>query len=144
MALGNQNVRAVCLRDKLEFKFFFSFLFFFSSPVISEQSINFVLFLWPKPGNEMEGKWCFVYFWYLLDRLFLLITLLVLKIRLCYVSSDSDIFSWKCGDLSSSGMVAIKAILWAICVNGNLHNATTLLSGSAFQIISKELLLTGQ
>ena len=124
--------------------FSFLFFFFFSSPVISEQSINFVLFLWPKPGNEMEGKWCFVYFWYLLDRLFLLITLLVLKISLCYVSSDSDIFSWKCGDLSSSGMVAIKAFLWAICVNGNLQNATTLLSGSAFQINSKELLLTGQ
>ena len=39
----------------------------------------------------MEGKRCFVYFWYLLDRLVLLITLLVLKISLCYVSSDSDI-----------------------------------------------------
>ena len=32
LALGNQNVRAVCLRDKLEFKFFFSFFFFFLKP----------------------------------------------------------------------------------------------------------------
>lgn len=45
VALGNQNVRAVCLRDKLEFKFFFSFLFSQALAVISEQSINFVLFL---------------------------------------------------------------------------------------------------
>ena len=45
VALGNQNVRAVCLRDKLEVFLFFNFFSFFSSPVISEQSINFVSFL---------------------------------------------------------------------------------------------------
>lgn len=33
VALGNQNVRAVCLRDnELEFKFLFCFLFFFLKP----------------------------------------------------------------------------------------------------------------
>ena len=45
VALGNQNVRALSLPEGQAGIQVFLFFSFFSSPVISEQSINFVLFL---------------------------------------------------------------------------------------------------
>lgn len=140
MTLGNQNVRAVCLRDKLEFKFFFS-LFFFLMPCYfrTKYKLCFIFMTKARKWNGRKMMLCIL--------LELTWWVVFADYTACLKNKSTLCKFWQqylLGDLSSSGMVAIKAILWAICVNGNVHNVTTLLSGSAFQINSKELLLTGQ